>query len=48
MNSSSENIYNKQKEENNKAKLERELDKAIKDERYEDAAKIRDELKGMK
>lgn len=37
-----------QKEENNKAKLERELDKAIKDERYEDAAKIRDELKGMK
>ena len=29
------------------ARLERELDKAIKDERYEDAAKIRDELKEM-
>lgn len=29
------------------ARLERDLDKAIKDERYEDAAKIRDELKEM-
>lgn len=29
------------------ARLERELEKAIKDERYEDAAKIRDELKEM-
>ena len=30
-----------------KAKLEKELEKAIKEERYEDAAKIRDEIKEM-
>ena len=36
------------KEENKKEKLEKELEKAIKEERYEDAAKIRDELKEMK
>ena len=36
------------KEESKKEKLERELEKAIKEERYEDAAKIRDELKEMK
>ena len=33
------------KTENKKQELERELEKAIKEERYEDAAKIRDELK---
>lgn len=39
----------KSDEENkdNKTKLEQELAKAIKEERYEDAAKIRDELKEM-
>ena len=36
------------KEDNKKEKLEKELEKAIKEERYEDAAKIRDELKEMK
>lgn len=33
------------KVDSKKEKLQKELDKAIKDERYEDAAKIRDELK---
>ena len=37
----------KSKEENKKEKLEEDLKKAIKEERYEDAAKIRDELKEM-
>lgn len=32
---------------NKKGSLEKELEKAIKEERYEDAAKIRDELKEM-
>lgn len=35
-------------EENKKEKLEKELKKAIFEERYEDAAKIRDEIKGLK
>ncbi len=39
---------NENPEENKKEKLEKELEKAIKEERYEDAAKIRDELKEMK
>ncbi len=34
-------------EEDKKEKLEKELEKAIKEERYEDAAKIRDEIKEM-
>lgn len=34
-------------EENKKAELEKQLEKAIKEERYEDAAKIRDEIKEM-
>ena len=33
--------------QNKKEKLEKELEKAIKEERYEDAAKIRDEIKEM-
>lgn len=33
--------------ENKKKKLENDLEKAIKEERYEDAAKIRDEIKEM-
>ncbi len=33
--------------ENKKKNLERDLEKAIKEERYEDAAKIRDEIKEM-
>ncbi len=33
--------------ENKKERLEKELEKAIKEERYEDAAKIRDEIKEM-
>ena len=37
----------KSKEEYKKEKLEEDLKKAIKEERYEDAAKIRDELKEM-
>ena len=46
-----ENVDNKKEEkktESKKEMLERELEKAIKEERYEDAAKIRDELKEMK
>lgn len=35
------------KEDTKKENLERQLEKAIKEERYEDAAKIRDELKEM-
>lgn len=35
------------KEENKLEKLNKELEKAIKDERYEDAAKIRDEIKKL-
>ena len=35
------------KEDDKKKKLEKELESAIKEERYEDAAKIRDELKEM-
>lgn len=34
-------------EENKLEKLQRELKEAIKDERYEDAAKIRDEIKEL-
>ncbi|MCI8641254.1 MAG: hypothetical protein HFJ59_05230 [Clostridia bacterium] len=34
-------------ENNEKGKLEQELKKAIKEERYEDAAKLRDEIKKM-
>ena len=34
-------------EENKKEKLEKDLEKAIKEERYEDAAKIRDMIKEM-
>jgi len=37
-----------QKEENKLNKLERDLKQAIKEERYEDAAKIRDEIKKNK
>ncbi len=37
----------KNKESDKKKMLERDLEKAIKEERYEDAAKIRDELKEM-
>lgn len=33
--------------QNKKERLEKELEKAIKEERYEDAAKIRDEIKEM-
>ena len=36
---------NKPKEDNIKEKLQEELKRAIKEERYEDAAKIRDEIK---
>lgn len=36
------------KEDSKKEKLQIELEKAIKEERYEDAAKIRDQLKEMK
>ena len=36
---------NKNEPESKKEKLQAELEKAIKEERYEDAAKIRDELK---
>ncbi len=35
------------KEESKQEKLQKDLQKAIKDERYEDAAKIRDELKKL-
>ena len=41
-NSNEENAENKN---NKKNKLQKELEKAIKEERYEDAAKIRDMLK---
>ncbi len=37
----------KAKENNEKEDLQKELDKAIKEERYEDAAKIRDKMKEM-
>ena len=46
-----ENIENKNKKEpaeSKKEMLQKELEKAIKEERYEDAAKLRDELKEMK
>lgn len=39
------NIVEENKEESKLDKLKRELKEAIKDERYEDAAKIRDEIK---
>lgn len=39
---------NEDKEDNKMTKLENELKQAIKDERYEDAAKIRDEIKKIK
>ena len=42
-----ENAIRKNKQENKKQKLESELEKAIKEERYEDAAKIRDEIKKL-
>ena len=42
-----ENATKKNKQENKKQKLESELEKAIKEERYEDAAKIRDEIKKL-
>jgi len=35
------------KEKDKKEKLKQELNKAIKEERYEDAARIRDEIKGL-
>ena len=41
------NNENNKNEKTKKDKLEEELKKAIKDERYEDAAKIRDEIKNM-
>ena len=48
--STGENITNKKvvkKEESELEKLNKDLQKAIKDERYEDAAKIRDEIKKL-
>ena len=42
-----ENATRKNKQDNKKQKLESELEKAIKEERYEDAAKIRDEIKKL-
>ena len=42
-----QNATKKNKQENKKQKLESELEKAIKEERYEDAAKIRDEIKKL-
>lgn len=42
----SEEIKNSQ-EENKLEKLQKDLKQAIKDERYEDAAKIRDEIKKL-
>lgn len=44
-----ENIVEKSsnKEENKLEKLKKDLQKAIKEERYEDAAKIRDEIKNL-
>lgn len=38
-------VSNKEKKETKLEKLQKDLQKAIKDERYEDAAKIRDEIK---
>ncbi len=47
-NNAKHEVNNAKLDENNKKnKLERELELAIKEERYEDAAKIRDELKEM-
>ena len=44
----SENVKEKNNTENSKLdKLQRDLKKAIKEERYEDAAKLRDEIKKM-
>lgn len=45
-----ENTKEKQEknQESQKEKLQKDLDQAIKEERYEDAAKIRDELKKLK
>ena len=40
-------VKDKSEDEKKKEKLESDLQKAIKDERYEDAAKIRDELKKL-
>ena len=40
-------LTGQKKQENKKQKLESELEKAIKEERYEDAAKIRDEIKKL-
>ena len=40
-----EKANNKEKKETKLDKLQKDLQKAIKDERYEDAAKIRDEIK---
>lgn len=42
-----EKATKKDKQENKKQKLESELEKAIKEERYEDAAKIRDEIRKL-
>ena len=44
---SNSNKKKNKKEESKLEKLQRELKKAIKDERYEDAAKIRDEIKEL-
>jgi len=43
-----DNIEAKDSKEDKKIELQKELDKAIKEERYEDAAKLRDQLKEMK
>ena len=43
----SKNVEKKEKKESKLEKLQKDLQKAIKDERYEDAAKIRDEIKTM-
>ena len=43
----SRNVKKEAKKENKLEKLQRDLRKAIEDERYEDAAKIRDEIKGL-
>ena len=48
--STGENTPNKKavkKEESKEEKLQKDLQKAIKEERYEDAAKIRDEIKNL-
>ena len=41
------NVLENISEDNKLEKLQRELKEAIKDERYEDAAKIRDEIKEL-